>query len=268
MPVPIACPVTLVPRTTPVWSPLCAPIPPPKPSPFVVGSSSGSPHQTAHRICTWQPNWPVSAIRSAGGVRVLWRTASTACRMPRARGARSAFPPSERVEVLAMATRKPAASYCPATRWSLADLVAALPPHRLSPSVAPASGASSEADLKPPRSVYWLNSHAPDFEAKASNSCQLSLQALRFYQQGRLVICADEKTGMQILQRCSPTSLSNRASPKNVSTSLSAMGCGRYWPPSWCRRASSCGISARPVPVRIGPLIWPTWSTNCLRCTL
>ena len=26
-----------------------------------------------------------------------------------------------------------------------------------------------EADLKPHRSVYWLNSHDPDFEAKAQN---------------------------------------------------------------------------------------------------
>ena len=62
-----------------------------------------------------------------------------------------------------------------------------------------------EADLKPHRSVYWLNSHDPDFEAKAHDICQLYVQALRFYQQGRVVICADEKTGMQILQRAYPT---------------------------------------------------------------
>ena len=62
-----------------------------------------------------------------------------------------------------------------------------------------------EADLKPHRSVYWLNSHDPAFEVKAQDICQLYLHALRFYQEGRLVICADEKTGMQILQRRSPT---------------------------------------------------------------
>jgi hypothetical protein len=53
--------------------------------------------------------------------------------MHRARGVRSAFPPSEGVEVLAMATQKPATYHCPATRWSLDDLVAALPQHRLPP---------------------------------------------------------------------------------------------------------------------------------------
>ena len=40
-----------------------------------------------------------------------------------------------------------------------------------------------EADLKPHRSVYWLNSHDPDFEAKAHDICQLYSNALRFYQQ-------------------------------------------------------------------------------------
>ena len=43
-----------------------------------------------------------------------------------------------------------------------------------------------EADLKPHRSVYWLNSHDPDFEAKAQNICSLYLNALRFFEQERL----------------------------------------------------------------------------------
>jgi hypothetical protein len=46
--------------------------------------------------------------------------------MRRVRVARGAFPPSEPIEVLSLATRKPATSHCPATRWGLDDLVAAL----------------------------------------------------------------------------------------------------------------------------------------------
>ena len=129
-----------------------------------------------------------------------------AYRMHRARVARSAFPPSERVAVLAMATRKPATYHCPATRWSLDDVVAALSQHRLQPlSRSSIWRILEEADRKPHRSVYWLNSHDPDFESKAQDIGQLSRQALRFYQEGRLVICADEKTGRQILQRRYPT---------------------------------------------------------------
>ena len=126
--------------------------------------------------------------------------------MRRARVARGAFPPSECVDVLSMATRKPAMDHCPATRWSLDDLVAALQQHRRQPmSRSSIWRLLEEADLKPPRSVSWLNSHDPDFEAKAHDLCQLYVHALRFYQQGRVVICADEKTGRQILQRRSPT---------------------------------------------------------------
>src|SRR5438128_12041351 len=94
--------------------------------------------------------------------------ASMASKMRRARVGRGAFPPFARLEVMAMATRKPATYHCAATRWSLDDLVAALEQHR--PWVMSRSSIwrlLEEADLKPHRSVYWLNSHDPDFEPKA-----------------------------------------------------------------------------------------------------
>jgi hypothetical protein len=126
--------------------------------------------------------------------------------MRRARVARGAFPPSARLEVMSMATRKPTTYHCPATRWSLDDLAAALQQHRLETmSRASIWRMLEEADRKPHRSVYWLNSHAPDFEAKAPAICALYRNALRFYAQDRVVICTDEKTGMQILQRQYPT---------------------------------------------------------------
>jgi hypothetical protein len=99
---------------------------------------------------------------------------------------------------MSMATRQPATSYCPATRWSLDDLVAALFQRRTwAMSRSSIWRILEEADLKPHRSVYWLNSHDPDFEAKAHDICSLYLNARRFFEQGRLVICSDEKTGMQ-----------------------------------------------------------------------
>jgi transposase len=62
-----------------------------------------------------------------------------------------------------------------------------------------------DADLKPHKSIYWLNSHDPDFDTKAQAICRLYVKAPQLYQRGRLVICSDEKTGMQILQRKHPT---------------------------------------------------------------
>ena len=70
------------------------------------------------------------------------------------------------------------------------------------------------ADLKPHRSVYWLNSHDPDFDVKAQDICKLYVQAPVLYQQGELVICTDEKTGMQILERKHPTILAQPGKPE------------------------------------------------------
>jgi hypothetical protein len=96
--------------------------------------------------------------------------------------------------------------HCPATRWSLDDLVAALQPPRRPPRRRSSIWRLLEAaDRKPPRSVDWLHSPDPDFEAKAHALCQLSVPALRFSQPGRVVIGADEKPGRQMLQRRSPT---------------------------------------------------------------
>ena len=105
-----------------------------------------------------------------------------------------------------MATRKPTTYHCHATRWSLDDLVTGLQQGCLGTmSRSSIWRLLDEADLKPHRSVYWLNSHDPDFDAKAQAICTLYLNALRFFAHDRLVICTDEKTGMQILQRKYPT---------------------------------------------------------------
>ena len=132
--------------------------------------------------------------------------ASMASKMRHAPVGRGAFPPLARLDVMAMATRKRATYHCAATRWSLDDLVAALEQHRSwGMSRSSIWCLLDEADLKPHRSVYWLNSHDPDFEPQAHAICALYRNALRFFEHDRVVICTDEKTGMQILQRKYPT---------------------------------------------------------------
>src|SRR5499426_3946176 len=190
-----------------VWSPSPVPIPPPKPWPFVVGLSYVQPLQTPRRISGWRPTCTVTARRSASGVPGILRTGSPVYRMRRAQVGRGAFPPAERIDVLSIATSTPAAYHCPATRWSLDDMTAAFRDHARTRAMSRSTlwRLLDDADLKPHRSVYWLNSHDPDFEAKAQNICSLYLNALRFFEHGRVVICTDEKTGMQMLQRKYPT---------------------------------------------------------------
>jgi hypothetical protein len=136
--------------------------------------------------------------------------------MRRAQVGRGAFPPAERVDIVSIATQKPADTHCPATRWSMADIATALLHRGAHPGMSRSSiwRILDEADIKPHRSVYWLNSHDPAFVGKAHGICQLYVNALRFYQEGRLVICVDEKTGMQILQRKYPTQLVQAGQPE------------------------------------------------------
>ena len=62
-----------------------------------------------------------------------------------------------------------------------------------------------DADRKPHRRVSWLTSQDPAFEAQAQDLCHLSVNAVRFLQHGRLVMCTDAKTGRHIVQRKHPT---------------------------------------------------------------
>lgn len=95
----------------------------------------------------------------------------------------------------------------PASRGSLDDLAYHIlqDAHYRDMSRSAVQRILAEADLKPHKSRYWLHSDGPDFEAKALDICRLYLGAPRLYQHGELVLCVDEKAGIQALQRARPT---------------------------------------------------------------
>ena len=112
-----------------------------------------------------------------------------------------------RVQVISVASTLPQDQDRTVTRWTLDEIAATLLDALNTDPISRSSvwRILHEVDLKPHKSEYWLNSHDEDFDAKAHTICQLYATALAFYQQGRLVICCDEKTGMQILERKAPT---------------------------------------------------------------
>jgi transposase len=57
------------------------------------------------------------------------------------------------------------------------------------------------ADLRPHRMSVWLHSQDPEFRRKATEICELYLSPPR----DAVVLCVDEKTGMQALSRKHPT---------------------------------------------------------------
>lgn len=195
------------------WS---EPAPRPKPSPSAADLFSAPLVTTDLPTKRSPPHSTATDTPSASGANASWPKALRACKTPPAPADPGAFPPEERVHVVNLASSKTEAHDQPATRWSLADLAATIinEAHHRALSRATIWRILDAADLKPHKSVYWLNSHDPDFDAKAKAICRLYVNAPRLYQQGRLVICSDEKTGMQILQRKYPTQLAEPGKPE------------------------------------------------------
>lgn len=117
---------------------------------------------------------------------------------------------------MAVASSKTADHARPVNGWTLSEIAATLinEAHAAAISRATVQRILAACDLKPHKSVYWLNSHDPDFAAIAKQVCGLYLKAPTFYQQGRLLLCTDEKTGMQILDRTAPTQLPEPGKPE------------------------------------------------------
>ncbi len=150
------------------------------------------------------------------GEPVTLSTVSPVFKMLRGRVGHGAFPPDQQLQVVTLATSTTAEHDCPASQWSLDDLAVTLVNQHAHEAMSRSTiwRVLHEADLKPHRSVYWLNSHDPDFDAKAQAIGRLYVQSPALYQQGELVICCDEKTGMQILQRKYPTQPAQPGKPE------------------------------------------------------
>jgi transposase len=111
-----------------------------------------------------------------------------------------------RCQVVAMACGKPADFNVPcANVWTLDRLYGALVKVLQDWGVATISRASmvrilNHADMKPHKMRMWLHSPDPEFRRKVTEICELYLSP----PEGALVLCVDEKTGMQALGRKHP----------------------------------------------------------------
>jgi len=105
-----------------------------------------------------------------------------------------------------LATTRPAALGLPFSHWSLEDLAIRIlkDAHYRDMSRSTVNRILNANDLKPHRCTQWLHSDDPEFEAKALHIARLYLDAPRLYRHGELVLCVDEKTGIQALERKYP----------------------------------------------------------------
>jgi transposase len=110
-------------------------------------------------------------------------------------------------QIVTLATKVPVEQGHPITPWSMTDLVRAAVAQTIVSSLSPVTiwRLLDQAAIKPPRWHYWLNSNDPQFEAKMQELVSLYLQALTMYQRGEILLCVDEKTSIQALERKHPT---------------------------------------------------------------
>ena len=154
------------------------------------------------------------------------------------------------------------------TRSSLDDLAATLinrNAHDLAMSRSTIWRILDEADLKPHRSVYSLNSHDPDFDAKAQEICKLYIKAPMMYRQGRLVICCDEKTGMQALGRPHPTQPAVPGKPERREQDYIRYGTRSLIASLIVPTGEPVGDWDRPGPVWTLRHTWITWPGSSLK---
>lgn len=151
-------------------------------------------------------NWAATPTPSRAGGAASRTSASPACTTCPAAAARPLFPPADRHQVLILATTQPAEAGTPVSHWSLDDLATRIlnDAHYRAMSRSTIQRILAAAELKPHQVRSWMHSDDPAFEALALAICGLYVQAPVLYRQGELILCTDEKTGIQALERKHP----------------------------------------------------------------
>ena len=126
------------------------------------------------------------------------------------RGTPATFSPQQLVKIIALACEHPSASGRPITQWSSRELAAELTKRGIVTTISRAtvSRLLKEAKIKPHRCRYWLNAQPADeaqFHEQVRLVCMLYRHAAEWHAQGIHLLCTDEKTGIQALERDAPT---------------------------------------------------------------
>jgi transposase len=216
-------------------SPPLAPRPKVWPSAHALSSVVRAP--TSPGTIRWRRNLAVIPTPSPAGAAASGTGDWTVCTIYRAAADRPLFPPEDRHKVLVLVTTTPADAGTPVSHWSLDDLATRIlnDAHFRDMSRSTIQRILAAAELKPHKLRSWMHSDDPEFERLALDICGLYVQAPRLYRQGELIVCTDEKTGIQALQRKHP---GKPAAP----------GLPQLWEPEYIRHGTRCLLATFVVP--------------------
>ena len=172
---------------------------------------------TADTAGKWRSSWLKAEARllaiEAEGVdeRVLTEMVKAALSDASRPGTPDTFAPEQLVQVVALACEDPRESKREISHWTRRELADEVIQRKIVDTISPrhVGRILDEADLKPHRSRYWLNNERDKdpqaFDAEVKPVCNLYAVASSLHQQGAHLICLDEKTGIQALERKHPT---------------------------------------------------------------
>ncbi len=125
-------------------------------------------------------------------------------------GAPDKFTPEQRVALIALSCEPPSLSGREVTHWTPRELADEAVRRGIVPSISErtVNRIWKEADLQPHRVRYWLNNQPEDpqcFAAQVQEICGLYQRASELHAAGVHLISCDEKTGIQAVERQTPT---------------------------------------------------------------
>lgn len=112
---------------------------------------------------------------------------------------RSLFPSEAQHQIIALATRPPQALDRPVPAWTITELTDEVHKQEIISSISRSTiwRLLDQAEIKPHKWRYWLNSPDPEFEAKMLHIVDLYLHP----PENAVLLCLDEKTAIQALER-------------------------------------------------------------------
>lgn len=124
-------------------------------------------------------------------------------------GGQPLYSAEQQCRIVALAVRKPAELGLPIEVWSYRELAIAAEREGIAPGISERTVRRMlhEVDLRPDRIKYWENPKIEDqaaFEGRVRSICELYHSAPDLLAVGKHVVCIDEKTGIQALERIHP----------------------------------------------------------------
>ena len=171
-----------------------------------VGVSCSFVAKWRNRAIAFFDRWPSESIDEKERWALINKAFSDA---PRS-GSPTTYTAEQYCNVIALALKQPTEFDREITNWTHVELADEANKQRLAEGISKSTVGRllREGDIKPHRSTYWLNPKIEDeetFKEEVNNVCNTYHQAPELAEKDVFTVSVDEKTGIQALQRISPS---------------------------------------------------------------